>query len=143
MEGLNKLARRCVIATAVCAAAWSSASAGVFSKKDACECEECGKPKKKCCFKAPPAAPEAGVAFAIPGVVRSGQAVRVNEADVRRAVREAAARQVEREAGERPAAEKSTEDRLNALESDVQQLRDLMERLTVAVDKLADEAAKK
>jgi hypothetical protein len=146
MKVVRKAAVRWLAVATMCGAGWSPACAGVFSKKDNCDChearcEECGRPKKRCF--GPPPAPEAGVAFAIPGVVRTGQAVRVNESEVRRALQEAAARQVDREAGERPRSARSTEERLEALEGDVQQLKGLMERLTIAVDKLADELPRK
>jgi hypothetical protein len=80
------------------------------------------------------------VGFAIPGVVRPGQAVRVTEASMRRAAQEAAVRDLKQteSANESGTAGKSNDERLDDLEKDVREMKGLMKRLAVAVDKLAE-----
>lgn len=126
-------------------------SAGIFGlcreKKDCCQqtcpqCPpECCKPKRHCCLL-PPDAPDAEVGFAIPGVVRPGQAVQVSGTAMRDAVREAAVRDFKKKSAEAGAVGKSSEERLDDLEQDMKQVKVLMEKLTVAVDKLADNQLK-
>ena len=123
----------------------ASAGFGLFGcgKKDCCQAEspqcncdnKCSKPKRHCCL-CPPEAPEAEIGFAQGGVIRPGNAVRVNEASMARAVREAAARDL-KASPESAAAEKSTEDRLNAIETNVSKMANQIDRLTIAVEKLA------
>jgi hypothetical protein len=101
-------------------------------------CDPCCKPKKPCCLL-PPEAPDVEVGFAIPGVVRPGQAVRVSESSMRKAVQNAAVSDFKRESGTESGSEdKSSEERLDALEKDVREMKGLMKRLTVAVDRLAE-----
>lgn len=128
----------------------NASSAGIFcfgrDKKDCCQeslppCPpECCKPKRHCCLL-PPDAPEGEVGFAIPGVVRPGQAIQVSETAMRHAVREAAVRDLKKSA-EAVGVGKSSDDRLDDLEKDMKQVKVLMEKLTVAVDRLADNQLK-
>ncbi len=103
------------------------------------QCEPCCKPKKTCCLL-PPEAPDVEVGFAIPGVVRPGQAVRVSESSMRRAVQEAAVSELKQTSSNRESGTvgKTNDERLDVLEKDVQEMKGLMKRLTVAVDRLAD-----
>lgn len=98
-------------------------------------CDYCEPVKPKKFFKGPPAAPEAGIAFAVPAVVTRGQAVRVPESAVRDAFKKAAAESAKLESG--TAAAKSCEERLDVLEQDVRELKSLMQQLTEAVTELA------
>lgn len=83
----------------------------------------------------PPDAPDGEVGFAIPGVVRPGQAVPVTEASMRQAVREAAARDL-KSTPEAAVQQKSTEQRLDALEKDVQSIKSLMGKIEFVIDRL-------
>lgn len=102
-------------------------------------CEPCCKPKKSCCLF-PPEAPDVEVGFAIPGVVRPGQAVRVSESSMRRAVQNAAVSDFKKteSSTESNSVGKSSDERLDDLEKDVREMKGLMKRLTVAVDRLAE-----
>ncbi len=126
----------------------ASAGFGLFclkKNKDCCEtdsgrcdCQEkCCKPKKRCCLF-PPDAPEAEIGFAQPGVVRPGQAVPVTEASMRRAVRDAAVQDLKQKAPESAAADKNNETRLDDLEKKVEQINTRLDRLSIAVEKLAE-----
>ena len=129
------------VLTAVVGIDFSTAEAGwlCFGKSQKCEScctspSECCQPKRSCCFH-PQEAPRGDIAFAIPGVVRSGQAVQVSDEVVRRGIHEAAAREFRRT----DAASGSRgleEDRLDKLEKDVEKLAELTNRLTVVVEKL-------
>lgn len=116
----------------------SAADAGIFGcfKQDKCQCEpeqECCRPKRKCCLR--PADPPRGeVAFTIPGVVRSGQAVPISDAAARRGIHEAAAREFRQSS--RGLDEPSVEDRLDKLEKDVARLGEATSRLATVVENL-------
>ena len=134
-------------AMAVAVAPPASAGFFCFGKKPSgqqecapCQsCEPCCKPKKSCCLF-PPEAPDVEVGFAIPGVVRPGQAVRVSESSMRRAVQNAAVSDFKKteSATESDSVGKSSDERLDDLEKDVREMKGLMKRLTVAVDRLAE-----
>lgn len=110
-----------------------------FGKREKCETcctgpSECCQPKRSSCLH-PQEAPRGDVAFAIPGVVRSGQAVQVSDEAVRRGLNDAAAREFRRTdngSGSRGL----EDDRLDKLEKDVEKLTELTNRLTVVVEKL-------
>jgi hypothetical protein len=102
-----------------------------------CSCEnKCCKPKRHCCF-CPPEAPEAEIGFAQPGVIRPGQAVQVREASLRRAIQEAAMVDLKKETEAAPI-DKTSEGRLKTLEDNVQQINSRLDRLTRAVETLAE-----
>lgn len=115
----------------ICAALSATASLPLLAG-DRCDYCEPAKPKKL--FKGPPAAPEAGIAFAVPAVVTRGQAVRVPESAVRDALKKAASDSAKLESA---ATTKSCEERLDVLEQDVRELKSLMQQLTAAVTELA------
>lgn len=101
------------------------------------KCEPCCKPRKQHCF-APSEAPRAEVAFAIPGVVREGTAMRLSEAALQRGIRKAAAHEVKAEAEADLEADKSVEERLTKLEDDVREMKDLMKSMSKTVERLAN-----
>ena len=108
---------------------------------DCCPSERCRpacKPRRHCCL-CPPEAPRGEVAFAIPGVVRDGAALRVSDTSVETALRRAAALELRAEADLKgdAACDKTCEERLDKLESDVKEMKTLMGRMSVAVEKLA------
>lgn len=116
----------------------SAADAGWFGcfKQEKCQCaadQECCRPKHKSCL-CPPEAPRGEVAFAIPGVVRSGQAVPVSDNAARRGIHEAAAREFRQNS--RAFDEPSVEERLDKLEKDVARLGDATNRLSTVVENL-------
>lgn len=113
-------------------------NAGWFgcSKQDKCQCpteQECCRPKHKCCL-CPPEAPRGEVAFAIPGVVRSGQAVPISDSAARRGIHEAAAREFRQTT--RGVDDSSLEERIDKLEKDVARLGDATNRLSAVVESL-------
>jgi hypothetical protein len=124
--------------------ALSPASAGLFGcgKKQCCQDEycrghdKCCKPKRHCCL-CPPEAPEAEIGFAQPGVIRPGQAVPVREASLRRAIQEAAVLDLKRETEAAPL-DATSEGRLKTLEENVEQITSRLDRLTRAVEALAE-----
>ena len=127
----------------------ASAGFGLFGggKKDCCQAEssqcrcenKCCKPKRHCCL-CPPEAPEAEIGFAQPGVIRPGQAVQVREASLRRAVQEAAILDLKKETEAAPI-DKTSEGRLKTLEDNVQQINTRLDRLTRAIETLAENQA--
>lgn len=110
-----------------------------FGKREKCEpcctAGECCQPKRHCCFS-PTDAPRGEIAFAIPGVVRSGQAVQVSDEVVRRGIHDAASREFRRLDTANGSRGLSDIDRLDKLEKDVEKLAEMTTRLTVVVEKL-------
>jgi hypothetical protein len=121
----------------------STTSAGLFCKKDASGGHACCQPEppkeKKHCKDAP----RGPIAFPIGGIVREGSALDVDDESIREALEESVAkkRQVKDEAAGQ--LEPTTIQRVERLERDVADLKSMMLRLTVAVEKLADAPAGK
>lgn len=96
---------------------------------------DCGVCGQDCCEKkskkfGPADAPRGEVAFAVPGVVRAGQAVPVSDEAVRRGLSDSATREF------RAAGERSVDERLDQLEEDMKRLTELTGRLTTVVESL-------
>lgn len=119
-------------------------SAGLFGKKEACP--YCERP---CCRPEPPKekkykdAPRGPVAFPVGGIVREGSALGVDDESIREALEESVAkRRLAKDEAARPV-DMTTVQRVERLERDVADLKSMMLRLTVAVEKLADAPAEK
>ncbi len=133
-----------IVACCITCAEFAQAG-GLWSRGD-CEqcdqaevaCKECSRPKRHCCLFAPEA-PRGEVAFALPGVVRDGQAFRVSEESFSRAIRQAAAESAK--APESAVMDSTIDGRLTKLENDVKKMQDLMDRMAIAVERLAEQKA--
>ncbi len=127
-----------LVIAVICGINASPVNAGLFGcfKQEKCQCkpdENCCRAKHKCCL-CPSEAPRGEVAFPIPGVVRSGQAVSISEAAARRGFQEAAARELRQSS--RGVDEPSVEDRLDKLEKDVAALGEATRNLAKVAESL-------
>lgn len=133
MQTLVRLSRCWAIAIG-----FASLTAPVFAGDNcnSCQCERCCAEARQ--IKLPKLKvadpPDAEVAFAIPAVARPGQSMRVSPEALRRGLQES----VKKELAESSPG-KSAEERLDALEKDVEQMKNLMVKLTLAVEKLASD----
>lgn len=133
MNTLGKLACH-VLSFAGLAGTAANTFAGDCHIPTACQCESCCQEAKR--IKRPKLKiadpPDAEVAFAVAAVARPGQSLRISPEAAKRGLQES----VKKELAESSPG-KSAEQRLDALEKDVDQIKDLMVKLTIAVDKLA------
>jgi len=134
---------------------WSSAAAGFgrfcganddCNAKQTCQCEctsrcqsgcrcKCCRPKRHCCL-CPPDAPDGEIGFAQAAVIRPGPAVRIDQSALNRAVKATLADDVRKT--ESASNDKTTEERLAALEDKVNGIDSDLTRLTNAIDKLIE-----
>lgn len=117
--------------------------AGVGVAGHKCGCRQCSEEtcRESCWDRWCKPAPRAELAFAIPGVLREGQAIPVPAAVVERAVRESAARDLVGPEAEK--IQKACDERIQTLQKEVEQLKLLMDRLSIAVATLAEVEARK
>lgn len=147
MSAAHRKLAAALLASGLCSI--STVEAGGFWKcRDAeasrppAACEACCRPKRHSCL-CPPEAPRGEVAFALPAVAREGHALRLTEDAVERALQKAGIETAKAaELKESAAGQGTVDERLTKLEGDVGAMKNLMDRLAVAVEHLAEERSR-